>query len=316
MKKSEALKTLGLQEGATEEDIKKAHRKLVIANHPDKFGTDEVARAQAEEKTKLINEARDVLLNHSWDPEYSTSGTPYGAPFSYNPYASARPQGGQAPQGGPFEGWPFSETFVWTTWDENGNKTTYTSQGGNPFQGSPFGASPFSWADPFAASGSSRSGGSSNASNDASGNSQGSRQGRGSYSGSNPFAGTVFDFGSFFTNEPTAEELLHEAKADLRQDVELIVAKAVILALAFLLNAPATGLYLYTIISIGQGIWKRLNFLSLFLLVPFAMLALIFTPGGDAAIGVIALVVFVCAVGFDISNVYRHVKTIRALKKD
>ena len=46
------------------------------------------------------------------------------------------------------------------------------------------------------------------------------------------------------------------------------------------------------------------------------MLALIFTPGGDAAIGVIALVVFVCAVGFDISNVYRHVKTIRALKKD
>ena len=76
----------------------------------------------------------------------------------------------------------------------------------------------------------------------------------------------VFDFGSFFTNEPTAEELLHEAKADLRQDVELIVAKAVILALAFLLNAPATGLYLYTIISIGQGIWKRLNFLSLFLL--------------------------------------------------
>ena len=285
MKKSEALKTLGLQEGATEEDIKKAHRKLIIANHPDKFGTDEAARAQAEEKTQLINEARDVLLNHSWDPEYSTSGTPYGAPFSYNPYASSRPQGGQAPQG-------------------------------NPFEGCPFGASPFSWADPFAASGSSRSGGSPNISNDASGNSQGSRQGRGSYSGSNPFAGTVFDFGSFFTNEPTAEELLHEAKADLRQDVELIVAKAVILALTFLLTAPATGLYLYTIISIGQGIWKRLNFLSLFLLVPFAMLALIFTPGGDAAIGVIALVVFACAVGFDISNVYRHVKTIRALKKD
>ena len=149
MKKSEALKTLGLQEGASEDDIKKAHRKLIIANHPDKFGQDEAARAKAEEKTKLINEARDVLLNHSWDPEYTTSGTPYGAPFSYNPYTATRPQGGQAGQGTPFEGWPFSETFVWTTWDENGNKTTYTSTGGNPFAGSPFGANPFSWADPF-----------------------------------------------------------------------------------------------------------------------------------------------------------------------
>ena len=292
MKKSEALKTLGLQEGATEDDIKKAHRKLIIANHPDKFGQDEAARAKAEEKTKLINEARDVLLNHSWDPEYTTSGTPYGAPFSYNPYTATRPQGGQTGQGVPFEGWPFSETFVWTTWDENGNKTTYTSTSGNPFAGSPFGANPFSWADPFRTSGSAGS------------------------SAGNPFAGTVFDFSSFFPNEPTKEELLHEAKADLRLDGELIAAKLVVLALSFLLSAPATGLYLYTIISIGQGIWKRLNFLSLILLVPFAMLALIFTPGGDAAIGIVALLLFVCAVGFDISNVYRHLKTIRELKKD
>ena len=145
MKKSEALNTLGLAQGASEEDIKKAHRKLIIENHPDKFGQDEQARAKAEEKTKLINEARDVLLNHSWDPEYSTSGTPYGAPFSYNPSAG-RPQNAQ---GNPFEGWPFTESFVWTTWDENGNKTTYTSTGGNPFQGNPFGANPFSWTDPF-----------------------------------------------------------------------------------------------------------------------------------------------------------------------
>ena len=110
MKKSEALNTLGLSQGASEDDIKKAHRKLIIENHPDKFGQDEQARAKAEEKTKLINEARDVLLNHSWDPEYSTSGTPYGAPFSYNPSAG-RPEGNQ---GNPFGGWPFAETFVWT----------------------------------------------------------------------------------------------------------------------------------------------------------------------------------------------------------
>ena len=34
MKKSEALNTLGLAQGASEEDIKKAHRKLIIENHP------------------------------------------------------------------------------------------------------------------------------------------------------------------------------------------------------------------------------------------------------------------------------------------
>lgn len=310
MKKSEALNTLGLAQGASEEDIKKAHRKLIIENHPDKFGQDEQARAKAEEKTKLINEARDVLLNHSWDPEYSTSGTPYGAPFSYNPSAG-RPQNAQ---GNPFEGWPFTESFVWTTWDENGNKTTYTSTGGNPFQGNPFGANPFSWTDPFdmggahaGDSGSSGAGGRSY---------QGNQWGGNPFANSsNPFKGTVFDFSSFFSNAPTAEELVQEAKADLRLDIELIAAKLVILALSFLLSAPATGLYLYTIISIGQGIWKRLNFLSLVLLVPFVMLALIFTPGGDATIGIIALILFACAVGFDISNVYRHVKMIRTLKR-
>ncbi len=297
MKKSEALKTLGLADGATDEEVKKAHRKLVIENHPDKFGQDAAARAQAEEKTKLINEARDVLLNRSWDPEYSTQGTPYGAPFSYNPYTATHPGAGQAGQANPFEGWPFgSETFVWTSWDENGNKTTYTSTGGNPFAGGFNGSNPFAWTDPFKAGASGGSGG----------------------AGASPFGSSSFAeavFNSFFPEPPTAEQLLKEAKADLKLDAELIAVKLVILALSFLLSAPATGLYLYTLISIGQGIWKRLSFLSLIFLVPFAMLAVIFTPSGDAAIGIIALLVFVCAVGFDISNVVRHTKRIRELKK-
>lgn len=142
MKKSEALNILGLQDGASDDDIKKAHRKLVIENHPDKFGADAAARAKAEEKTKLINEARDVLLSRKWTPEYSTAGTPYGAPFTYQPYT--RPNGnGQNSQGdNPFAGWPFSGVdFVWTTWDAQGNPHTYRSSGeegssaGNPFGG-------------------------------------------------------------------------------------------------------------------------------------------------------------------------------------
>lgn len=298
MKKSEALKTLGLADGATDEEVKKAHRKLVIENHPDKFGQDAEARAKAEERTKLINEARDVLLNRSWDPEYSTQGTPYGAPFSYNPYTATHPgagqtQGGANPYAGganPHAGWPFgSETFVWTSWDENGNKTTYTTTSANPF-GNNQAENPFAWTDPFRAG----------------------RGGTASSTGS-PFVDAVFN--SFFNEPKTKEDLLKEAKADLRLDIGLVVAKAAILALAVQLGAPATGVFLYTIISIGQGIWKRLSFLSLIFLVPFAMLAIIFTPGADAAIGIFAALLFVCSVGFDISNIYHCVQRIMKLKK-
>ena len=120
-----------------------------------------------------------------------------------------------------------------------------------------------------------------------------------------------------FRMPPQQKNWSRKQKPILRLDIELIAAKLCYFwRCRFLLSAPATGLYLYTIISIGQGIWKRLNFLSLVLLVPFVMLALIFTPGGDATIGIIALILFACAVGFDISNVYRHVKMIRTLKRN
>lgn len=62
MKKSEALDILGLSDGATDDAVKQAHRKLVIAHHPDKFPLGSKEREDAEEFTKRINEARDVLL--------------------------------------------------------------------------------------------------------------------------------------------------------------------------------------------------------------------------------------------------------------
>lgn len=320
MKKSTALKTLGLSEGATEEDIKKAHRKLIIENHPDKFGQDEKARAEAEEKTKLINEARDVLLNHSWDPEYSTAGTAYGAPFSYDPFAAAQGQSpfGQHRQGSyssrpgssrsgfgggyandPFAGWPFSESFVWTTWDSSGKQHTYTAQGSTsgysntdsrrasngPAYQDPFaGFDPF--VNPFSSSFTNRSAG--------------------------PF-GDLFNM--FFGSEKTLEDLLKEAKADLALDVKLIVVKLILLALSLVLSVPATGLYLYTIISIGQGVWKRLRYLSLIFLIPFAMLALILAPAGTGYIGIIPFVLFGCSIVFDVQNVYRHALRISEIKK-
>ncbi len=54
MSRAEALKVLGLQEGASEDDIRAAHRRLMLQNHPDRGGTDYIAAK--------INEAKDVLL--------------------------------------------------------------------------------------------------------------------------------------------------------------------------------------------------------------------------------------------------------------
>lgn len=54
MSRAEALKVLGLEEGASEEQIRAAHRRLIVQIHPDKGGTSYLAAK--------INEAKDVLL--------------------------------------------------------------------------------------------------------------------------------------------------------------------------------------------------------------------------------------------------------------
>mgnify|MGYP001308534565 FL=1 len=54
MDRAQALQVLGLAEGASANDVKDAHRRLISGMHPDHGGSDFLA-AQ-------INQAKDVLL--------------------------------------------------------------------------------------------------------------------------------------------------------------------------------------------------------------------------------------------------------------
>ncbi|MEK7566381.1 MAG: DnaJ C-terminal domain-containing protein [Patescibacteria group bacterium] len=90
-------KILGVNKSATEDEIKKAYRKLAHKYHPDKPGGDE-------KKFKELNDAYQILSNKEKRAQYDR----YGRVFS----AGGGPASGGGPfgsaQGGPFGGFDFS----------------------------------------------------------------------------------------------------------------------------------------------------------------------------------------------------------------
>ncbi|GMH13330.1 hypothetical protein Nepgr_015171 [Nepenthes gracilis] len=64
MTRREASLILGIRESATPDKVKEAHRKVMVANHPDAGGSHYLA--------SKINEAKDVMLGKAKD-----SGSPF-----------------------------------------------------------------------------------------------------------------------------------------------------------------------------------------------------------------------------------------------
>lgn len=71
MAKKDYYEVLGLQKGASDDEIKKAFRKLAIKYHPDK----NQGNKEAEEKFKEINEAYQVLSDPQKKAQYDQFGT-------------------------------------------------------------------------------------------------------------------------------------------------------------------------------------------------------------------------------------------------
>ncbi|MBR2543862.1 DnaJ domain-containing protein [Candidatus Saccharibacteria bacterium] len=89
MAKRDYYEVLGVSKNASDDEIKKAYRKLAIKYHPDK----NPGNKEAEAKFKEINEAHDVLSDKQKRARYDQFGHAGVGGASGNPFAGGNPFG-------------------------------------------------------------------------------------------------------------------------------------------------------------------------------------------------------------------------------
>src|SRR5579862_7449505 len=93
MAKRDYYDILGVTKKASADEIRKAHRKLVLKFHPDRNRDNK----QAEERFKEIQEAYDILSDETKRKQYDEfghAGVGTAPPPGGDPYAGFRPRGG------------------------------------------------------------------------------------------------------------------------------------------------------------------------------------------------------------------------------
>jgi DnaJ homolog subfamily B member 4 len=127
-------KILGVSRTATDEEIRKAYKKLSMKYHPDRPNGDE-------ERFKQINEAYDVLKDPMKRLQYNQGEKPTGGNGDYEPNASSGQRFHYSSQGGMPQGFNFgrfkttSNNFSGTFFDNNDFENLFNNDDDfNPFR--------------------------------------------------------------------------------------------------------------------------------------------------------------------------------------
>lgn len=80
MQRDEALRILGLPQGATDKEIKLAYKECAQILHPDKYASDPKLQHRATEQFKTLQEAYDTLMNQV-TPKTHKTDTPSGETY-------------------------------------------------------------------------------------------------------------------------------------------------------------------------------------------------------------------------------------------
>ena len=127
--KHDYYKTLGVERGAEEDEIRKAYRKLARKHHPDLNPGDK----SSEDRFKNVQEAYDVLSDTKKRTMYDQVGFYSDAGYAAGGAAGAADSG--APRGGPnmgFDGFDFNEMFRDAQAEAERGKRTAGGTSANP----------------------------------------------------------------------------------------------------------------------------------------------------------------------------------------